>query len=164
MEKTNFGTFRNKELVGTNGLLNEFMRAFDLNLIRYMSNEGKMVGPEVRDYYNINEDGQKLLISLLEDLKVFRAEYYQKKSAIEIAERIKLDISEVYPFVKNRTYSIDGYSKGPVQTSIAFENFNEHSEVSFLSSFQILRDIQIDKRFKLLKSLKISKVISTIIE
>ncbi|CAH8282887.1 hypothetical protein EV196_101734 [Mariniflexile fucanivorans] len=151
MERTNFGNFRKTHLLGTNNLFNEFMRAFDLPVLRYMFNEGNMVGEEVRDYYEINEPGQKFLLNLKEGLAVFKEDYYAKKSAIDIAERINLDVDMVYPYVKNRTYSSDGYHKRPVDTKTPFNDFDKNSGVHYLSSFQILKDIQMDIRFETLK-------------
>ena len=154
MDKMNFGEFRNKELVGTNGLVNEFMRAFDLRLLNFMSNEDKGVGPEVRDYYDINEVGQNYMLGLKENFEAFKKDYYNQKSAFEIAKRIDIDIDIVYRYVKNRTYSEEGYHIQPVKTMTSFNDFNENSEVNFLSSFQILRDIQINKRKNVLKNIK----------
>ena len=88
MKTKNFGEFRDKELTGTNGLLNEFMRAFDLHLLQYMSYEDNKIGRqarEVRDYYEIDEAGQKLLLGLKEELTAFRTDYYEQKSTFEIA-------------------------------------------------------------------------------
>jgi len=151
MEKINFGEFREKKLVGTNGLLNEFMRAFDLYLLKYMSNEKKVVGPEVRDYYDINEAGQKFLLSLKDELQAFREDYYAQKSAYDIAERIDLNVNIVYPYVKNRTYTENGTQYSTVQTNTPFKDFDKNSLVSYLSSFQILRDIQMDIRLEMLR-------------
>ncbi|WP_405570202.1 hypothetical protein [Winogradskyella sp. Asnod2-B02-A] len=144
---TNFDKFREQELVGTNGVIKKFMRAFELELLIYMSNGDKPVGPEVSDYYDINEVGQKHLLGLNSELKVFRADYHKGKSAYYIAERLDLSVNIVYPYVKNRTYTKEGVSCGPVRTSVLFKDFSKASEVSYLSSFQILRDIQMDDRF-----------------
>ncbi|WP_055445547.1 hypothetical protein [Lacinutrix himadriensis] len=151
MTKTNFGKFREQELVGTNGVINEFMRAFDLELLNYMSNEDKPVGAEVRDYYDINEAGQKFLLNLKDDILTFRDDYYAMKSTIDIAKRIDLNVETVYPYVKYRTFSKEGYNITPVKTFVSFKDFNPTSKVYYLSSFQILRDIQMDDRFNKLK-------------
>jgi len=151
MTKTKFGEFREGNLCGTNGVLNEFMRAFDLPLLNYMSDGDRPVGPELRDYYEINEAGQKYLLGFKSELRVFRDDYYRDKSAYYIAERLDLSVNIVYPYVKNRTYSKEGISRSPVRTSIPFKDFNKSSKVSYLSSFQILRDIQRDDQLEKLR-------------
>ena len=151
MTKTNFGEFRVGKLYGTNGVINEFMRAFDLDLLMYMSNGDTPLGFEVRDYYDINEGGKNYLLSLNSELKAFRDDYYNLKSAYKIAERLDLTVNIVYPYVKKRTYSDSGLNMRPVRTSVPFKDFNKTSEVSYLSSFQILRDIQMDDRFNTLR-------------
>ncbi|MCL5127302.1 hypothetical protein [Algibacter sp. L4_22] len=152
MTKTNFGEFREENLYGTNGVINEFMRAFDLDLLMYMSNGDTPLGFEVRDYYDINEGGKNYLLSLNSELKAFRDDYYNLKSAYEIAERIDLTVNIVYPYVKKRTYSDSGLNMRPVRTSVPFKDFNKASKVSYLSSFQILKDIQRDYQLEKLRA------------
>lgn len=158
MSTINFGEFRKNELTGTNGLLNEFMRAFDLPFLKYMSYSEKKVsfdafGNEIRDYHNINEAGQKFLLEKKGELQIFSKDYYEDKSSFDIAKRINLSVDIVFQYLLKRAFSADGSQKSFFDKSMDIKDFNKESKVKGLSSFQILRDIQVDERFHMLKQI-----------
>lgn len=149
----NFGKFRETELNVYNRTVNNFNIAFDLNLLKYVISDTPNVY-KIRDYHNISIPGQELLKSLVNELTAFEKEFYQGKSLNDIADRIGENIEVVEKYVKKRTFSKDGllYSEGPI-TSVSPNDFDKDSKVWHLSSFLILKDIQLGERFDKLKGI-----------
>lgn len=146
--------FRGKYLDGEyNVVLNKFNEAFDLNLIKYVvynQENGRVL--DIRDYYEINEKGQELLISLKEELIAFNKDYYKWKTTKDIALKINESPEYVFEFVKKRC-SYQGFPAGDVELSFVEEEnvFTTRTKVKKVSSYQILKDIQIHRRFNSLK-------------
>ena len=145
----NLGDFIYKEIGSTNRLINRFNETYDLNLIKYVKHEKpiNMFG-EVRNYHELNHVAQSILLGLKEEIHAYKKDFYASKSSIKIAERIDEDPELVCKYVHKRTFSKEGlfFSGGP-RTFIPFKDFNMDSEVHDISSFQILRDIQMDRRY-----------------
>ena len=146
----NFGKFRQAELNVYNHTINNFNRVFDLTICDYVPNNyGKIF--EIRDYHDISEAGTKFLLSLKEELKLFQGDYYDWKTPKDIAERIGEDVELVIKYAKKYYVTNDGIPLGFAK--LGEEGYSSNSRTERLSSFQILKDIQMDRRYSQLKKL-----------
>ncbi|GAA4281953.1 hypothetical protein [Gaetbulibacter aestuarii] len=149
----NFGEFRQKELKVYNHTVNNFSRVFDANICGYIpNNSGKIF--EIRDYHDIGEAGINYLLSIKEELKFFQRDFYNWKSPESIAEIIDEDVDLVLEYAKKYFVTPEGI---PLERAkLGEDGYNINSRREKFSSFQVLRDIQIAKRYELLR--KINKL------
>lgn len=155
----NFGEFRKSELKVFNIIINTFNKAFDLNLLQYVFSE-KIHNYEIRDYHDINEKGQRLLLSLKEELELFSNEYYQSKTCKDVAILINEELKTVIEFANERIITEEGYPIGRVKiyNNEKHDVFDENTQFSRISSFQILRDIQVLRRYQKLYNYSIKSL------
>jgi hypothetical protein len=150
MKTINFGKFREQFLEGHfNVVINSFNQAFDLSLLKYIVlKEGKSHG--IRDYHEIDGLGQKLLLSLKKELNAFHEDYYKYKTTKDIAIKINESPEFVFDFIQKRCFDNSGiqYSSVDIKYLNDENKFNTLSKVNKLSSFQIMKDIQLKRRFK----------------
>src|SRR5690606_26353085 len=149
----NLGDFIYKEIGCSNRRINRFNETYDMNLIKYVRHDKpiNMFG-EVRNYHELNHVAQSILMGLKEDIHAYKKDFYASKTSIIIAERIDESSELVFKYVYKSTFSNDGlfFSGGP-RTIVPYNDFKVSSEVRDISSFQILRDIQMDRRMNLLR-------------
>ena len=143
--------FRNQYLDGTyNVILNKFNEAFDLNLLKYIIyNTGSP--RDIRDYHELQVKGQELLLSLKDELKAFDKDYYRWKTTNDIALKINESPEFVFGFVKKKCFhEPSGFPFSSEDIFFGNEEglFTKQSKVKKVSSFQIMKDIQLSRRFK----------------
>ncbi|QNM84595.1 hypothetical protein H9W90_10340 [Polaribacter pectinis] len=146
----NVSEFRSQLLDGHyNVIINKFNEAFDLNLLQYIIyNEGSP--SDIRDYHEISIRGQELLLSLKNELRAFNSDYYKWKNTKDIALKINESPEFVFEYVKRKTFhEASGLAYDPDCINYGNEEkiFTNLSKVKKISSFQIMKDIQLKRRF-----------------
>ena len=150
------------EIGVNNKLLNHFIVTFDLN-IKMPKYLFKTDIYDLRDYYEVKDEFYKMLFSLKSELKFYSKDYYAWKTPLYISritgieEEIVLEYlnenfssfflkSYYYNSEQNRMisdyYNIRFFEKGIV---------NSKSEIKEISSFRILKEIQLRSRWKSLR-------------
>lgn len=151
MKSIKVSEFRSQFLDGHyNVIINKFNEAFDLNLLQYIIyHEGSP--SDIRDYHEISVTGQELLLSLKNELRAFNSDYYKWKNTKDIALKINESPEFIFEYVKRRTFhEASGLAYNPdcINYGNVEKKFTNLSQVRKLSSFQIMKDIQLKRRFK----------------
>lgn len=143
--------------IGTyNNLLNKFIQTFDLKIfnLKYC-NDHKI--KELRDYHEVKPELYVLLISNIEKIRAYHHDYYEWKTPKKIAEKINVDLQVVLDYLNKNKSNLF-----PLTISLGINPFYHdirktnsdiievETEMKKISSYQILKDIQLDLRWEVI--------------
>ena len=142
-----------------NNTLNKFIKTYELKIfnLKYLND---YTLKELRDYHEVKDELYSLLISLKNSLREYSSDYYAWKSLNEIAKKIDVDINDLLAFFNENkselfdvtfTFAEKGKTHKKIYLDIRnWENeiFTETTQVKKISSYQILKDLQLKLRWE----------------
>lgn len=153
MKAKTLGEARKELHIKYNLTINNYVKTFDLNLQKNIY----FVKPQlndIRDYQEIKDKLYQLLMSNRDLIKEYEKDYYRWKSPKEISIKIGIELDIVLKKLNELKFGIYLIPKRRYDNIKNMENNTivENSKFNQISSYEIMKRIQIDSRYNVIRN------------